>query len=67
MNMSVLALIFALSNNTTKSEVIGAFSDLAQCETASLAYSSKTKCYFIDPQKGMLEVDNINTQRLHKK
>lgn len=67
MNMYVLALIFALSNNTTKSEVIGAFSDLAQCETASLAYSSKTKCYFIDPQKGMQEVDNINTQNLQKK
>ncbi|AKE59674.1 hypothetical protein PU088_000111 [Citrobacter farmeri] len=59
--MYVLALVFALSGNNTKSEVIGAFTDYSQCEAASQAHSSKTKCYFLDPQKGMQEVNVSDT------
>lgn len=60
--MYVLALVFALTGNNTKSEVIGAFTHYPECEAASQAYSSKTKCYFLDPQKGMQEVNASNTR-----
>lgn len=60
--MYVLALVFALSNNTTQTEIIGAYSALTQCEAASIAYSSKTKCYYLDPQKGMQEVNASDTR-----
>lgn len=65
--MYVLVLIITLAGNTTSNEVIGAFSHLEQCEGASLANSSRTKCYYLDPQKGMQEVNSLNTVKPSKK
>ncbi|EMK5831972.1 DUF1482 family protein [Citrobacter sedlakii] len=54
--MYVLALIFALAGGESKSEVIGAYSTLAQCEAASETKSSPTQCFFLDPEKGLVDV-----------
>lgn len=54
--MYALALVFALTGGETKSEVIGVFSNRQQCEEVSEAYTSRTQCYFLDPQKGLMEI-----------
>lgn len=55
--MYALALIFALSGNETKGEVIGVFSSQLQCESASQSYTSRAQCYFLDPQGGLKEIE----------
>lgn len=56
--MYALALIFALSGNQTQKEIIGVFSTQLQCEAASRSQSSATRCYLLDPEKGMVEIDS---------
>lgn len=64
--MYALALIFTLSATDVKSEVIGAFKTLPQCEAASQAHSSRTKCYFIDPDKGLVDIENHDTDNANQ-
>lgn len=65
--MYVLALIMSLSGNASNNEIIGAYSHLEQCENASLEYTSKTKCYYLDPQKGMMDVNAVENPHKSKK
>lgn len=64
--MYALALIFTLSATDVKSEVIGVFKTLPQCEAASQAHSSRTKCYFLDPEKGLVDIENHDTNDAYK-
>lgn len=54
--MYVLALIFSLAGNAEKSEVIGVFSSHPECEAASQLQSSRTRCFFLDPEKGLVDI-----------
>ncbi|HAT6805177.1 TPA: hypothetical protein JAN03_24600 [Citrobacter freundii] len=53
--MYALALVFMLTATDEKSEIIGVYKTLSQCEAASRTISSLNKCYFLDPEKGMVE------------
>lgn len=53
--MYALALIFTLSATDVKSEVIGVFRTQQECEAASETQSSRTQCFFIDPEKGLMD------------
>lgn len=48
-----LVLIFSLASGTSQNQVIGAYSTLEQCETASQSHPSRTECFLIEPGKGM--------------
>ncbi len=65
--MYVLALIMSLSGNASNKEIIGAYSHLEQCENASLEYTSKTKCYYLDAHKGMIDVNAMENTHTSKK
>ena len=54
--MYALALIFSLAGNGEKSEVIGVYSSRLECEAASQSQSSRTRCFFLDPEKGLVDV-----------
>ncbi|HCC5836966.1 hypothetical protein [Citrobacter farmeri] len=54
--MYALALIFTLAGNGEKSEVIGVFSSSLECEAASQSQSSRTRCFFLDPEKGLVDI-----------
>ena len=64
--MYALALIFTLSSSDVSPEVIGVFKTLPQCEAASLANSSRTKCYFLDPDKGLVCMENHDTDNANE-
>ncbi|AUO63834.1 hypothetical protein WM46_03180 [Citrobacter freundii complex sp. CFNIH2] len=64
--MYALALIFTLTANEVSSEVIGVFKTLSGCEAASEAQSSRTKCFFIDPEKGLVDIENHGTSDAYK-
>lgn len=64
--MYALALIFTLSATDVSPEVIGVFKTLPHCEAASQANSSKTKCYFLDPDKGLVDIENHDTDNANK-
>ncbi|EML9985670.1 DUF1482 family protein [Citrobacter amalonaticus] len=53
--MYALALIFTLTTTDITPEVIGVFKTLSQCEAASETQSSRTQCFFIDPEKGLVD------------
>lgn len=57
--MYVLALVASLSGGDTQSDIIGAYTDLKQCEVVSQSYSSRTKCFYLDPKKGPVEIDSL--------
>lgn len=54
--MYVLTLVFLLSGDQKSYEIIGAFNSLSKCESASLSNSSSTKCFHLDPDKGIMEI-----------
>ncbi|MET6678895.1 hypothetical protein [Citrobacter amalonaticus] len=58
--MYALALIFSLAGNGEKSEVIGVFSSQTECVAASQLQSSRTQCFFLDPEKGLVDVASHN-------
>ncbi|HEF0024805.1 hypothetical protein WIA93_11225 [Citrobacter amalonaticus] len=64
--MYALALIFTLTTTDITPEVIGVFKTLSQCEAASETQSSRTQCFFIDPDKGLVDIDNHNTSDAYK-
>ncbi|MCS2167158.1 hypothetical protein [Scandinavium manionii] len=55
-----LVLIISFATGATQSNVIGAYSSLAQCEAASQSHPSDTHCAYIDPDKGLLAVKPKN-------
>lgn len=58
--MYVLVLIFIISGNNSKGEIIGAFSSLSQCKEVAITYSSRARCYYLDqqnPHNGLTETD----------
>lgn len=65
--MYALALIFTLTTTDVSSEVIGVFKTLPQCEAASETQSSRTQCFFIDPDKGLVDIENHDTGDLSRK
>ena len=65
--MYALALIFTLSASDVKSEVIGVFRTLQECESASQDRSSRTQCFFIDPDKGLVDIESHDTGDLSRK
>ncbi|HDZ8013772.1 DUF1482 family protein [Citrobacter amalonaticus] len=64
--MYALALIFTLTTTDVTPEVIGVFKTLPQCEAASETQSSRTQCFFIDPEKGLVDIENHNTSGAYK-
>lgn len=54
-----LVLVISLAAGTSQNHVLGAYSDLAQCEAASQSHPSQTKCEYIDPDKGLVEISSI--------
>ncbi|MDB2182810.1 hypothetical protein [Citrobacter farmeri] len=64
--MYALALIFTLSSTDVSPEVIGVFKTLPQCESASETQSSRTQCFFIDPDKGLVDIENHDTDNANK-
>ncbi|WP_436856792.1 hypothetical protein [Citrobacter tructae] len=56
--MYVLALVASLSGDYIKSDIIGAYTDLKQCEVVSETYSSRAKCFYLDPKKGLQDVNS---------
>lgn len=64
--MYALALIFTLTTTDVTPEVIGVFKTLPQCEAASETHSSRTKCYFIDPDKGLVDIENHATDNVNQ-
>lgn len=65
--MYALALIFTLTTTDITPEVIGVFKTLPQCEAASETQSSRTQCFFIDPDKGLVDIENHDTGDLSRK
>ncbi|WP_253030791.1 YebW family protein [Escherichia coli] len=55
--MFALALVFILSGEDIKSEIIGVYHSLSECQAASKLQSSATRCYYLDPEKGIVEPD----------
>ncbi|HAU5637836.1 hypothetical protein [Citrobacter amalonaticus] len=64
--MYALALIFTLATTDNSPEVIGVFRTLQQCEAASESQSSRTQCFFIDPEKGLVaaKLHDVNDTNL---
>lgn len=64
--MYALTLIYVLSENYKVREIIGVFSDQQQCELVSQTYMPRTQCYFLDPDKGLLDVGSPGITDIHK-